>query len=76
MLYDRFYGPPTTTMVEMKTILDNYIHDSYVEFILGRSMNEFDLFVEKWKEMGGRKMTEEVNEWYQNQSENTVQVNQ
>lgn len=76
LLYDRFYGPPTTTMVEMKTILDNYIHDSYVEFILGRSMNEFDLFVEKWKEMGGREMTEEVNEWYQNQSENTVQVNQ
>lgn len=64
LLYDRFVGAPTPTMIEMKQIMDNFMHDTFVNIILGRPIDEFDEFVEDWKSMGGTKMTEEVNQWY------------
>lgn len=64
LLYDRYVGAPTKTMIEMKTILDDLMHDTYVNIILGRPLDEFDQFVEDWKRLGGARMTAEVNQWY------------
>ncbi|KAB8131060.1 extracellular solute-binding protein [Gracilibacillus oryzae] len=64
LLRDSFIGPPTTTMIEKKTILDNYMHDTFVNIILGNPIDDFDDFVNKWYNMGGAKLTEEVNQWY------------
>ncbi len=66
LLYDRFVGAPTSTMIEMKPIMDDLMHDTFVNIILGSPSHEFDEFVEDWKRMGGSKMTEEVNQWYSN----------
>ncbi|WP_078553761.1 extracellular solute-binding protein [Bacillus alkalicellulosilyticus] len=64
LLYDQFVGPPSITMVEMKPIMDNLMHDTYVNIILGTPLYEFDQFVDNWNRMGGEKITEEVNQWY------------
>ncbi|WP_019636914.1 extracellular solute-binding protein [Paenibacillus fonticola] len=64
LMYEKFVGAPTATMVEKQTILTNLMHDTYVNIILGSSINEFDRFVEGWNKLGGEKITAEVNEWY------------
>ncbi len=66
LLSNPFIGPPTNTMIEKGVILEDYMHDTFMNIILGSPLDEFDYFVDKWNEMGGRKMTEEVNEWYRN----------
>lgn len=66
LLYDKFTGPPTSTMVEREEFLKQYQHETYMNIILGASIDEFDTFVEKWKELGGTQITTEVNEWYLN----------
>jgi len=64
LLYEKFVGAPTDTMIEKQTILDNLMHDTYVNIILGSSIDEFDRFVEDWNKLGGEKITAEVNQWY------------
>ncbi|MFC4388781.1 extracellular solute-binding protein [Gracilibacillus marinus] len=64
LLSNQFTGPPTNTMIEKGVILDNYMHDTFMNIILGSPLDEFDDFVDKWHQMGGKKITEEVNEWY------------
>ncbi|MFA9456919.1 extracellular solute-binding protein [Halalkalibacter sp. AB-rgal2] len=64
LLYDHFVGAPTNTMIKMKPILDDLMHDTFIDIILGRSIDEFDQFVDDWHRMGGAEMTAEVNQWY------------
>ncbi|MDQ8735640.1 extracellular solute-binding protein [Paenibacillus sp. LHD-38] len=64
LLYENFVGAPTETMIEKQAILDNLQHETFVNIILGRPIDEFDQFVEEWHKLGGEKMTTEVNQWF------------
>ncbi|WP_364153359.1 extracellular solute-binding protein [Paenibacillus sp. LPE1-1-1.1] len=64
LLYESFVGAPTETMIEKQAILDNLQHETFVDIILGRPIDEFDQFVEEWHKLGGEKMTTEVNQWF------------
>ncbi|AOZ94668.1 ABC transporter substrate-binding protein [Paenibacillus crassostreae] len=64
LLYEAFTGAPTETMIERKSLLHDLQHEAYINIILGNSIDEFDQFVDTWHELGGAKITKEVNEWY------------
>lgn len=63
LLYESFVGAPTETMIEKKSLLDDLQHETFINIILGRSIDEFDRFVEEWHKLGGEKITSEVNRW-------------
>ncbi|MFD0717559.1 extracellular solute-binding protein [Paenibacillus sp. GCM10027626] len=65
---DEFYGAPTITMQEKKSVLDAKEKEVFTKIIMNQvSIDEFDKFVEEWKSLGGEKITQEVNEWYASQ---------
>ncbi|MNE92981.1 hypothetical protein D3C80_1907690 [compost metagenome] len=51
-------------MVEKQAILDNLQNEAFIHIILGRSIDEFDQFVEEWHMLGGESITKEVNRWF------------
>jgi putative aldouronate transport system substrate-binding protein len=60
-----FFGGPTPTMSTKLSPLDKLQAETYINIIMGtKSPDTFDDFVNKWKSMGGDKITEEVNDWY------------
>jgi putative aldouronate transport system substrate-binding protein len=64
LIKDEFYGLPTPAMEKYKTKL-SALQDVFTKIIVGVSpLDEFDRYVEKWKQEGGDEMTREVNEWY------------
>lgn len=63
MIYDAFYGAPTTTMVEKNSTLDKMEEEVFTKIIMGQSIDSYDKFVEDWKKLGGDQITKEVNEW-------------
>ncbi|HIW31409.1 MAG TPA: extracellular solute-binding protein [Candidatus Paenibacillus intestinavium] len=65
LLYEAFTGAPTETMIERISILHDLQHETYINIILGNSIDEFDKFVETWQELGGAQITMEANDWYQ-----------
>lgn len=63
---DQFLGAPTPTMVEKKAYLDKIQDEAFVKIIMGEApVDYFDTFVEDWYNNGGEAITEEVNQWYQ-----------
>lgn len=63
---DEFYGAPTETMTEKLATLKKQQLTDFTAIIMGESIDKFDSFVENWNNLGGQKMTDEVNEWYKN----------
>lgn len=64
LLYEKYTGVQTETMIEAKSLLQDLQHETYINIILGDPIDEFDAFVEKWSNLGGEAITMEVNEWY------------
>jgi putative aldouronate transport system substrate-binding protein len=64
LMITSFYGAPTETMTTRSTFLDKLKSETYTTIIMGKSLDEFDRFVEEWKSVGGDDITNEVNEWY------------
>ncbi|HEY0828274.1 MAG TPA: extracellular solute-binding protein [Bacilli bacterium] len=63
--FDEFYGVPTDTMSDKGTVLSDLRDQVFPKIIMGESsITEFDKFVEDWNKLGGSKMIEEVNAWY------------
>lgn len=61
-----FNGAPTETMKRNWEQLQTLEKQTYTNIIYGKAdIDEFDKFVEQWKEQGGDKITEEVNAWYE-----------
>jgi len=61
-----FQGPTTPTMSSKWELLTKMEMDTFVEIIYGKKpVDEFDVFVKKWKSSGGDDITREVNEWYE-----------
>lgn len=63
-LSNQFYGVPTRTMTQRKSSMDSLEAETFVKIIQGTSsVDEFDAFVEEWRNIGGDQVTDEVNEW-------------
>jgi len=63
---NEFNGAPTPTMVEKDATLTQLQDEAFTKIILGDAdIDEFDTFVEDWEKLGGKEITQEVNEWYQ-----------
>lgn len=61
---DLFYGTDTPEMVERMPILRANEEEMLLKIITGeKPLEYFDEFVASWKELGGDKITEEVNQW-------------
>jgi len=58
------------TAVEKQADLNKLRNEVFVQIVMGKlPLEEFDRFVEQWLDMGGRQITEEVNEWYKSQQQ-------
>ncbi|NBC69710.1 extracellular solute-binding protein [Paenibacillus sacheonensis] len=69
ILSNEFYGSPTPTMIEKGAFLKQQEIEAFTKIIMGAApADDFDKFVENWKQLGGDKITEEVNEWYATKS--------
>lgn len=64
LLYESFVGAPTDTMINKQSVLEELELETYINIILGRSVDDFDRFVKEWKELGGDQITAEVNQWF------------
>jgi putative aldouronate transport system substrate-binding protein len=65
---DQFFGAPTQTMQDKKAILDAKEKETFTKIIMNQvSVDEFDKFVTEWNNLGGEKITKEVNDWYTKQ---------
>ncbi|SFF08056.1 putative aldouronate transport system substrate-binding protein [Paenibacillus catalpae] len=65
LLYESFVGAPTDTMIDKQQILNDLQDQTYMNIILGRPIDDFDQFVRDWYKLGGDKITDEVNQWYE-----------
>ncbi|WP_246096059.1 extracellular solute-binding protein [Paenibacillus sinopodophylli] len=61
-LMDGFTTVPTPTMIERKSTLDKLQNETFINIILGDSIDSFDKFVTDWKRLGGDDITKEVND--------------
>ncbi len=74
--YDQYAVKPAlaympTLPAEGKYIqsLNSFVWDTYTQFIMGvKPMKEYDSFLDQWENQGGKEITKERNEWYQEQS--------
>lgn len=65
LMYEKFSGAPTDTMVERKATLDKMEKEAFAKIIMGSvPVDEFDKFVSDWNKLGGDAITKEVNKWY------------
>ncbi|SHN35077.1 extracellular solute-binding protein [Gracilibacillus kekensis] len=63
---DKYQGPPTDTMETRWDVLQQMESEAYLAIIYGdKDLDYFDKFVEEWYANGGKEITEEVNNWYQ-----------
>ncbi|MFC0212025.1 extracellular solute-binding protein [Paenibacillus chartarius] len=66
---DLFIGGATDTMRSKGDMLTKLENETLTKIIHGRSpVEEFDKFVERWKQSGGEQISKEVNVWYQSVS--------
>lgn len=64
VLTDNYYGAPTDGMAEKNATLQKLMLETFTKIITGNaSIDEFDAFVENWNNLGGKQITDEVNEW-------------
>ncbi|AVG12127.1 lipoprotein-like protein [Paenibacillus larvae subsp. larvae DSM 25430] len=65
LIENLYTGPPTPSMESNMSVL-NSLQGVFTKIIVGAvPLDEFDRYVEEWKEKGGDAITREVNEWYQ-----------
>lgn len=73
LLPSDFNGPPTPTMQNVWEQLTTMEQETFTKIIYGNEPIEaFDTYVKQWHEKGGDKVTEEVNDWYDQASETDV----
>ncbi len=56
---------PTPTMVERSVDLDKLLDETILGIIIGeKPLSAFDEMIAQWQQLGGERITEEVNEWW------------
>jgi putative aldouronate transport system substrate-binding protein len=63
--YDQFNGLTTSSMTLYKANLDKIQLETFTKIIMGQDITTFETFVNQWLSLGGDKITEEVNAWYE-----------
>lgn len=64
VITDNYYGAPTDGMAEKNATLQKLQLETFTKIITGSAdIDEFDTYVENWMNLGGRQITDEVNEW-------------
>jgi len=63
-MINEYAGPPTKTMVEKGSTLQDLEIQTFTKIIMGNSLDDFDKYVKDWKSLGGDAITQEVNDWY------------
>ncbi len=67
-MWDKYTGTPTPTMSISMNTLKQIEREVFVKIVMGSlEIDAFDEFVNDWYQVGGRKITEEVNAWYSSQ---------
>lgn len=62
---DALWGRATETLLNAGTTLDSILLEGFTKIIVGEEpVSYFDTLVSNWKEAGGEKATEEINETY------------
>jgi putative aldouronate transport system substrate-binding protein len=65
LIQNKYYGPPTETMITRNSILKQKEQEMMAKVIMGElGLDAFDNFVKEWHRLGGEQITQEVNEWY------------
>ncbi|MDQ0973594.1 putative aldouronate transport system substrate-binding protein [Neobacillus niacini] len=65
VVVNEFSGSPTETMISKGGSLAKMRDETYIKMIMGSEpVEKFDEFVKSWNALGGKKITDEVNEWY------------
>ncbi|MDF2663169.1 MAG: transporter substrate-binding protein [Paenibacillus sp.] len=67
LIRNEFAGNPTPTWVEKSESLKKLELEVFTRIIMGAPIEEFDAFVKNWNNLGGSKVTQEVNDWYKSQ---------
>lgn len=63
---NQFTTVPTPSMIsKLPNLLDMEL-EMMTKIVTGASLDEFDKYVENWNKLGGKEITQEVNEWYKN----------
>jgi len=66
-IFNQYLGLPTEGIQAYQTTLDGLRDGVFYGIITGdMEPDDFDDFVEQWKEIGGDQITQEVNDWYKN----------
>jgi len=64
LLVDEFIGVPTEVMNNLMPTLKKLEVEEFTKIIMGvSSVDSFDKFVENWMKLGGKQITQEVNDW-------------
>ncbi|MEK4287381.1 MULTISPECIES: hypothetical protein [unclassified Paenibacillus] len=69
LLPNAFNGPPTKTMQTTWEQLNTMEKETFTKIIYSKEpLSAYDDFVKQWHDKGGTKISEEINEWYNNAS--------
>ena len=64
IMIDQYFGAPTDSMAEKEATLQKLQLETFTKIITGNAdIDEFDKFIENWKNLGGQQITDEVNAW-------------
>ncbi|MBP3039197.1 extracellular solute-binding protein [Bacillaceae bacterium Marseille-Q3522] len=67
LYFDKFEGLATDLMVDKGGLLSDLALENFTKIITGEPVDNFDQFAEEWNRLGGEDMTQEVNDWYEQQ---------
>ena len=60
--------PTLSSVSKYQTACNQLISDFEIQAVMGvESLDDMDAFIASWKDAGGQKMTEEINQWYAGQ---------
>ena len=64
VVYNEYNVSPTANMAEYQAILNSRFGEFVVQVILGKSVDEYDAFLESWYASGGKEMVADAQAWY------------
>lgn len=60
-----YFGAPTDGMAEKNATLDKLQLETFTKIITGNAdISEYDTYVQNWLDLGGKQITDEVNQWF------------
>jgi putative aldouronate transport system substrate-binding protein len=63
--WDVLMGYPLDSWAEYGSVLSDLVNSNYIDFVIGaRPLEEFDMFVQEWRDAGGDAVEEEGNRVY------------